>query len=578
MGTKKMTDQEDRNLLRNSSIQTQSDEDSNGYSKYSHPKRTLTFWKRTWVWLYQYRHYLGFAAFFGALFLFVNGRVVSGGATTLKLATWNMAAINNNPFEYWVTYDENPAYVKLMEDVENFIENPGEKDVPVGEVFTQDMFNTLKARMEKQGWTGLDVVARMWEEDYSKRKIVSEFLKDKGIGSKRLASMLDRITNTLNLADGSQIYRPTPINMYEASKLASSQEWFDEWMKFLFETPVVIKADEQLICELLAPIKRAKYPAVTEEEEKVSIPLQTVVGGVFDSILVHMLNTVAPGVWMDIKMQLGSKLNKGKLPRSLDILQSEYSDRDIMFLQEVSAAFVGIFQGHAISNSFDLHVPAKLDGKRDQNSMILTNKNLQFAKIEEVTDRIVPKEAKKEIGCADGDLFAVHGTINGVHHILASFHGDTNGLQTIPITKKMNAAMQDPNMFQGYRMLFGLDANVYEKDSKKTQSFLEYVDAYKNMELSSVFGDDTDPSSYTTFNARTYLQAQIQKACKSSEKRECGDVNPKDFILFYPGHFSPMTTTKDNTGKKKYIDDMCFPTLDFPSDHAILSAEISILA
>jgi len=579
--TKAMQDQEDRNLLRDSSPSMQADEDSNGSSKYHNPKvnskNINSESPRFWSWGHQYRHYISFAAFFGFIAFWINGRTVSASSSssTMRLATWNMAAINNNPFEYWITYDENPHYVKLMEDIENFIENPGDKDVPVGEVFTSEMFEALKKLMEQQGWEGLDVVSRMWEEDYSKRKIVSEFLKDKDIGSKRLASMLDRITNTLNLADGSQIYRPTAINMYEDSKLDSMQEWFDRWSEFLFSKPVVLKEDEQMICEMLAPIKRAKYPAVTEEEEKVSIPLQTVVGGVFDAVLVHMLNTVAPGEWMDIKMQLGSKLNKGKIPRSLDILARTYVDRDLIFLQEVSAAFVGIFQGHELSNTFDLYTPAKLDGKRDQNSMVLTNKKLEFVKVKEVTDEIVPADAKKEIGCADGDLFAVHGTINGVNHILASFHGDTNGLQTIPITTKMNQAMQD--MFKGYRMIFGLDANVYEKDSKKTQSFLEYVDAYKGLGLSSVFGDKTDPSSYTTYNARTYLQCQVQKACKSSQKKECGDINPKDFILFYGDHFQPLTTTKDNTGKKEYIDDMVFPTLDFPSDHAIMSAEINIL-
>merc|ERR1719168_296360 len=138
------------------------------------------------------------------------------------------------------------------------------------------------------------------------------------------------------------------------------------------------------------------------------------------------------------------------------------------------------------------------------------------------------------------------------------------------MTKKVHAAMQDPKMFKGYRMLFGLDANVYEQDSKKTQSFLEYVDAYKKMELSSVFGDDTDPSSYATFNGRTYLQAQIQKACKSSEKRECGDVNPKDFIIFLPDHYQPLEHGKDNTGTGEYVENVPFPTLTFPSDHGVL--------
>lgn len=49
------------------------------------------------------------------------------------ICRWNMAAINNNPFEYWITHDD-PAYNKLMEDVSAFIQNPGDKDVPVHKV------------------------------------------------------------------------------------------------------------------------------------------------------------------------------------------------------------------------------------------------------------------------------------------------------------------------------------------------------------------------------------------------------------------------------------------------------------
>ena len=38
-------------------------------------------------------------------------------AGELKLVTWNIAAINNNPFEYWITH-EDAAYNKLMVDVQ----------------------------------------------------------------------------------------------------------------------------------------------------------------------------------------------------------------------------------------------------------------------------------------------------------------------------------------------------------------------------------------------------------------------------------------------------------------------------
>ena len=92
--------------------------------------------------------------------------------------------------------------------------------------------------------------------------------------------------------------------------------------------------------------------------------------------------------------------------------------------------------------------------------------------------------------------------------------------------------------------------------------------------LTSCWGDVPNPKNYTTYNARTYLQPQLNKACKSTEKRKKGDVNPKDFILFPKSDFKVVQTWKDNTGEKKYIEDMAFPTLEFPSDHGILATVI----
>ena len=43
---------------------------------------------------------------------------------TLRVATWNIAAINNNPFEYWITHDD-ADYNALMEGVQSFIDQPG---------------------------------------------------------------------------------------------------------------------------------------------------------------------------------------------------------------------------------------------------------------------------------------------------------------------------------------------------------------------------------------------------------------------------------------------------------------------
>ena len=50
-----------------------------------------------------------------------------------------------------------------------------------------------------------------------------------------------------------------------------------------------------------------------------------------------------------------------------------------------------------------------------------------------------------------------------------------------------------------------------------------------------------------------------------------GDKNPKDWILFYKADFQVLHTSKDNTGDKKYVENMVFPTLSFPSDHGVTS-------
>lgn len=146
----------------------------------------------------------------------------------LTIATWNIAAINNNPFEYWITYDENPQYKQIMQNIENFIEQPGQEDITVSQVFTPDMFNALEKRMhDDAGWGS---VRYYWENDYQNRKIISQFMQDETLGSKRLASMPDRITNTINVEGSDEpVCRPTVINMY-GEDLSTLDIWWNRWL------------------------------------------------------------------------------------------------------------------------------------------------------------------------------------------------------------------------------------------------------------------------------------------------------------------------------------------------------------
>lgn len=119
--------------------------------------------------------------------------LVGGGSVQpdLKAVTWNMAAINNNPFEYWITHKDK-GYNKLMEDVSSFINAPGDRDVKVSDVFTDAMFADLVNTMNEYGWTGVAETQTRWESEYKNRKIITEFIKDGTLGKKRLASMPDR--------------------------------------------------------------------------------------------------------------------------------------------------------------------------------------------------------------------------------------------------------------------------------------------------------------------------------------------------------------------------------------------------
>ena len=503
-------------------------------------------------------------------------KMISAGRK-LAVTTWNIAAINNNPFEYWITYKENPEYEKLMINIEKFIDNPGEKDVPVNQVFTEEMFTKLDSRLTGVGWTS---VRSYWESDFQNRKIISGFVKDPILGSKRLASMPDRITNTINIEGGAgQVYRPTVINMYEGD-LSTLDKWWTAWEAFTFDDKLNIKGkngvEAKIPYELLQPIKKAKYPDITEQEEKDSLPLQTMCGAIFDAILVHMMNTVtAPDVWQPLKSIMVENLNKKKVPRTLEILETTYGDTDVIMLQEVSSSFIDQARDSKLGKSFHIISPADLDAVRDQNSVIFLKKELfpngSGVEITSLVEASFPKGAAVPV--AKGDILAITATNKfDVEFVLASFHGDTNGLATKPVVDAIVKAMKTDSTLKNHRLVFGMDANTYENAKPgKQQDVLDFAKDVVSHGMTSCWGDVPNPSNYTTYNARTFLQPQLNKACKSTEKREKGDVNPKDFIIFPKDDFKVIKTWKDNTGKKTYIEDMAFPTLEFPSDHGLLS-------
>ena len=491
----------------------------------------------------------------------------------IRAVTWNIAAVNNNPFEYWIT-NADPNYNRIMSNVSSFIDTPGANDVPVRALFTEAMFQELEQSMIAANWTGVAGTRVMWDKNLKNRKIISEFLRDAELGKKRLISMPDRVTNTINTVNEGAVMRPTVVNCYNSADLSTINLWWIQWREFMFKKEVTVRkkgvSTVVKVRDMLSKIKRSKYPSITAAEEEISIPLQTLCAAIFDAILIAMMNAIDKTAWQPLREDMCNKLNRKKTDRITQILQTTYATADIQFLQEVASSYADAISKKPLANIYDVYYPATMDADRDQNSYILLKKK-KFKDVLEVTSNILKQlDSSKDTPVSNGDLMALTATDveDGTKYIFVSFHGDTNGLATIPIvTATIDYAESKPN----YKLLFGLDANTYNKPEVDQQGMVQFAEYYTSKDLNSCYGKKPNPLNFTTFHARTHLQPQLNKAVRLEDKGVKGDKNPKDFILFYSSDFTVISTNKDNTGDKIYIENMVFPTLSFPSDHGVTS-------
>ena len=226
--------------------------------------------------------------------------------------------------------------------------------------------------------------------------------------------MPDRITNTIHVEDSDEpVFRPTVINQYDGD-LSSIEIWWSSWEKFMFDRELKIKKKGEVYSvppyRLLKKIKKSKYPDITEEEEKVSLPLQTMCGAIFDAILVHMMNTVSePNVWQPLKKTMVEHLNKQKVPHTLQILEETYADSAIITLQEVSSSLIEQAKKRDLGEKFHIITPDDMDAVRDQNSAILLcKKKFPDGSAKEITSLVEKSfEEGVDVPVAKGDILAI---------------------------------------------------------------------------------------------------------------------------------------------------------------------------
>lgn len=453
-----------------------------------------------------------------------------------------------------------------MEAVEQFIKKPGDEDVRLDEVFTDAMLKQVMTKLKEAGVGELESAESLWNSHYRSRRVVSTFLKDAEIGKKRLISMPDRITNTLQLPSGELMFRPTVINCY-SEPLGTPSAWFDSWLAFFFDTPTDLDGKgRRPIHTYLQRIRRSKYPAVTANEETASIPLQLLLLGAFDAALVRLLQAKAGSDWQTLRREICKSMQSEKTPRIVEVLESTYSNADIIFLQEVGNQLLERLKA-VMGEKYSVIAPRTFSTGRGQNSVMLLRSELFSPDYSEVDVAAAGWEA--------GDLLAVRTQVaGGASLMLASFHGDTNGLLTEPA---VDAVVQQ--LHPAEPLLFGLDANAHKLQSKSTAYVLDFQKAYRRLGLQACWDSETAAAPpLTTFNARTFLQPQLNKAVGKAELLEKGDRNPKDYVLFSKGNFALGSAWRDNTGRGEFLEDTVFPTLEFPSDHAVVAADLVLIA
>ena len=481
----------------------------------------------------------------------------------INVATWNIAAPNNNPFEFWSTH-HNQDYDNLMSALQRCFDCPLEMNVPIEQIFSHSMYEELKKELTGQGKEELEMLDFIWVSDLSKRKAITEFLKDTSFGEKRLISMPDRMTTSIKTISGKERFRPSPITgiLEDMGDIAS---WWTMWKDYMFHTPFFVKGEQHLnVFSLLQKIPRAKYPALTESEEAISRSMQTLCLALFDAVYTFLLSKIAPETWQPLKRSLIKTLFENKASSCVSILQSQYCDAEVIFVQEASEAFAaraGVCLNHHVLR------PTGVDGRRCQMSLILVRKDVFcHSSAVDVTDEVLENlDVKKCVEKGDLCVFRVQSSLG--HFLLASFHGDSNGRSTAPVLAALDRLARE--RYPEHTLIFGLDANMAGEGDGAGD--LDSLLAGRG--LSSCWEGQDLGSLWTTFNARTHLQPQLQKAVGLSDVLDRRHMRLKDWILFYDSQLAVQDVSRDNTGARDFVTRV-MPSPAFPSDHAIVSAKL----
>jgi hypothetical protein len=309
-----------------------------------------------------------------------------------------------------------------------------------------------------------------------------------------------------------------------------------------------------------------------------SVPLQVLCLGLFDAILTQLLSIVAGDTWQAVRRSLitCSQADSKSLAAS-SILRSSYSNADIICVQEASDGFA-THAAAALPDHFVLLSESPgADGRRQQLSMILARCDaLDPSTAVDLAGLVVARLPPNSLATGDLCAFAVRGLGGRSPRVLASLHGDSDGLCTVPVLTALCAVAAE--LYPDHKILIGIDAsaNLPSQSSPQLLSAIDYhptaavsdkspqqarprppclESVIAGLGLSSCWDDQLDKGSlWTVFQARTALQPQIHKAVGPSAARGRRHLQLKDWILFSCPGLSLRSVGRDNTGRSAFVE------------------------
>ena len=293
-------------------------------------------------------------------------------------------------------------------------------------------------------------------------------------------------------------------------------------------------------------------------------------------VCVYVVSVPYQDSWLQVKREVAAHMVEGKEERQIKILQQYYASMDILCLQEVSVTMTQALQ-RQFGDAYHIVVSPDASAEQNQNSVILMKRITIPTAGDEVSAAI--KAALPSGQISPGDLVAAHcRTTTGHTLLIVSFHGDSDGHSAIPMVESVMKVAS--SLYPDAKVMVGMDANSTLPDTAAKDHKLSWttlLDALPQHGLTTAFGDRPPPTDYTSFLARSCLQAQLHKAVPFANVKAQACKEPKDVVLFRSCDFERAKCWRDCMGDGSWQDDSVMPSVAFPSDHAIVAAVLLVL-